>query len=381
MSKYNYLVYGAGRQGTAAVYDLALNCEAKHISIVDPDQEARLTAYNRLLKLLGDSWVGKDCPIVFHEKIDPHHLGGFHAALCCSPYSTIMELMKKTAEKKVPFCDLGGNPDVVAQQRQYAEANSIETGIAPDCGVSPGLTNIIAAHLISLYQVDQLAVRCGGIPYRPPRNAFLYKLTFDPAGLISEYSGQVPIICDGELKMIPALSICDSFGEYECFPTSNNSPAVVEWLLKQGIKDYEYRTIRYPGHLEKVLKDWKGEGYLSGDEEKDAELIESLKEDRKLKYNPESDRDRIILSVVGYKSGRLRKQWGYSFDFPSDLKTRFSAMEMTTSWGITLVAYHMAKENCNFHGPGFFGVRTPEQFMDGGWVIDQLSDRMEGATL
>ena len=371
--EYNYLVYGSGRQGTAAVYDLVKNCEAKHISVVDPDKEAIATANSRLTKLLGEDMKGV---VFFHEDMPSNSLGGFHAALSCAPYRFNFELMEKTVEQKVPFCDLGGNPEVVAKQQAFSSQKNISA--APDCGVSPGLSNMIISYLVKTHYVDQVIVRCGGIPLNPSKkNPLSYKLTFDPAGLISEYSGKVPIIRNRKIEYIDALSSVGTFGEFECSPTSNNSPVVVKWLLDQGIKDYEYMTLRWPGHWAEVKK-WKEEGYLCGDAEKDEELLERLRADKKLKYNPDTDRDRIIMSVVGYKDGALREQWGYSFDLHSDKETKFSAMEMTTSWGITIVAHHMAQRNEGFGGAGFTGVLTPEQFMDGGWVIGQLRKRMEG---
>ena len=373
--KYNYIVYGAGRQGTAAIYDLAKNCEAQHINVIDPSQDAIVASFKKLSPLLGDEWLGDGGRIFYDKSIQDNHLGGFHAALCCAPYSATFDIMKKITAAKVPFCDLGGNPEVVAQQKQYTENRA---GFVSDCGISPGLSNIIAAHLIKSHGVDQLIVRCGGIPNKPSKkNPFHYKLTFDPQGLISEYSGQVPFIMDGQLTFVEALSIVDHFGEFEGSPTSNNSPGVVEWFLEQGIKDYEYRTLRWPGHWVEVKKQWKGQGYLCGDAEKDTELLELLKTDKKLQYNSETDKDRLILSVVGYKSGDIREQWGYSFDLHADPETKFSAMEMSTSWGITLVAHTLAKRNEGFAGVGFTGFMTPEQFMDGGWVINQLRKRME----
>lgn len=379
--KYNYLVYGAGRQGTAAVYDLVKNCEAKHVSVVDPDNDALAKALKRLSLLLGEDVIKNT--VRFHKNIEDNLLGGFHVALSCAPYKNNLKIMQKVISYGVPFCDLGGNPDVVAQQKNFIEAidtEGINVSVAPDCGVSPGLSNIIATYLIKTFHADQIIVRCGGIPLKPPSatgpDGLHYKFTFDPAGLISEYSGAVPTIKDGKLVYVDALSSVDHFGEFECAPTSNNSPAVVQWMLDQGVKDYEYRTVRWPGHWSEIKK-WQFAGYLCGNADKDQELLDDLRRDKKYAYDPDRDRDRLIMSVVGYKDGLIREQQGYSFDLHSDKTTKFSAMEMTTSWGITIVGYHIAKQNEGFQGPGFIGLQTPEQFIDGGWVIGQLTKRME----
>src|SRR5262245_35567958 len=37
MNDHAYVVFGAGRQGTAAVHDLATNCDARGVLVVEPD--------------------------------------------------------------------------------------------------------------------------------------------------------------------------------------------------------------------------------------------------------------------------------------------------------------------------------------------------------
>ena len=53
MERYHYTVFGAGRQGTAAIHDLVLNCEADGVLVVEPDSVRRKGAAARLAKLLG----------------------------------------------------------------------------------------------------------------------------------------------------------------------------------------------------------------------------------------------------------------------------------------------------------------------------------------
>jgi saccharopine dehydrogenase-like NADP-dependent oxidoreductase len=249
----------------------------------------------------------------------------------------------------------------------------------PDCGVSPGLSNILAVHCARVHGCDEVHVRCGGLPLERPDasvNPLLYKLVFSPWGLISEYSGSVPVIRDKQLASVEALSVVERFEEgLEAAPTSNNSPQVVEYLRSIGVREYDYMTLRYDGHWG-LVRGWQALGFLAGDPARDRELSERLERDPVLRYDEKRDRDRLILSVRGTRSGAgLERGFGYRLDVAADRKTRFAAMELTTCWGITLVAHHMASGRGKPRG-----FATPERFVDTTWVIAELERRLESLT-
>ena len=375
---HKYVVFGAGRQGTAAIHDLLVNCEADHVRVAEPDARAAGTAQARLRSLCGSVAERVD----FVATASASDLAGADVALSCAPYRFNPELTELALRCGVAFCDLGGNPQTVARQREVAERAQARTPVVPDCGVSPGLSNILAVHLATVHGADRIQVRCGGIPSTETAavNPLKYKLLFDPQGLISEYSGMVPVIRDGRLEHVEALSVVEPFdaGRYECSPTSNNSPQVVEYLRSLGVREYDYMTIRYPGHWS-IVRHWRDEGFLRGDAEADGRLLARLASDPALHYAPQADRDRMILSVqgsapTGSDPAMFRKHLGYSIDLPADAATRFSAMELTTSWGITIVAHFLARNRGTPTLPT--GFATPEQFMDTSWTIDKLARRI-----
>lgn len=369
MSKYRYVVFGAGRQGTAAIHDLVRHCEAKSVLVVEPD-EARLAAAKERI----DGILAKDArSIGWTTSAGVAELVGAHGVLSCATYQANVELTRLALDARVPFTDLGGNDEVVARQEELAKKAS--TPVVPDCGVSPGISNIVAVHCAKAHGCDEVHVRCGGLPLVRPdaaKNPLQYKLVFSPWGLISECSGDVPVIRAGKLAFVPALSITEEFdAEHECSPTSNNSPQVVEYLARQGVATYDYMTIRYKGHWDR-LRGWKTLGFLRRDAERDAELVRLLEKDRVLRYDPKKDRDKLILRVQGSKSASgMRRGVEYRFDVAADPATKFSAMELTTSWGITIVAHHIAS------GRGKpKGFATPERFVDTEWVIAEVERRL-----
>lgn len=370
MKGYRYTVFGAGRQGTAAVHDLILNCEAQTVLVVEPDAARRREAAARLKKLLGQR-AGR---IQLQPAADRSDLKGTHAVLSCAPYAANPMLTKLALSAGVAFTDLGGNPEVVrAQQRLSARAKS---AVVPDCGVSPGLTNILAVHCARVHGCDQVEVRCGGLPLDrpdPAHNPLQYKLVFSARGLLSEYSGAVPVIRSGRLGNVPALGVVEEFdADHESSPTSNNSPQVVEYLRECGVRDYNYMTVRYKGHWQ-LVQGWRALGWLCGDEMRDAELARLLEQDPVLHYEPQRDRDKLMLRVRGARrDSPLQRGFEYSLTAVADRRTRFSAMELTTSWGITIVAHHIAS------GRGApRGFATPERFVDTEWTLGELERRLK----
>lgn len=369
MSGYRYAVFGAGRQGTAAIHDLVTFCEAEAVIVVEPDAARRKAAGERLAKLL----KRRASALTFAASADDQSLKRAHALLSCAPYSANVALTKRSLALDVPFLDLGGNPETVAEQEKLARKRS--TPVVPDCGVSPGISNVLAVHCAREHGCDEVHVRCGGLPLELPdraENPLTYKLVFSPWGLISEYSGAVPVIRRGKSSSVEALSVVERFADgLEASPTSNNSPQVVDYLRSLGVREYDYMTLRYDGHWG-LVQGWKTLGFLRGDEARDRELATRLENDAVLHYDPKRDRDRLILSVRGSRAENgLRRTFDYHFDVAADTRTKFAAMELMTAWGITIAAHHIAS------GKGApKGFATPERFVDTTWFLAEVEKRL-----
>lgn len=369
MSPYRYVLFGAGRQGTAAIHDLVLNCEAQSVLVVEPDAARLAAAKARLAGLLGK----RASSLTWARKASVADLRGAHGVLSCATHHANVRLTELALAAGVPFTDLGGNDETVARQEALARKRAVP--VVPDCGISPGISNIVAAHCAKVHGCDEVHVRCGGLPLvrpDPAANPLQYKLVFSPWGLLSEYSGAVRRIRKGKVDTWPALSVTEEFdAEHESSPTSNNSPQVVCHLAECGVRTYDYMTIRYKGHWD-LVRGWKALGFLRRDEARDAQLVELLERDPVLRYDPKTDRDKLILRVQGSKRAHgLTRGFEYRLDVAADTRTKFSAMELTTCWGITIVAHHMAS------GRGApKGFSTPERFVDTGWVITEVERRL-----
>src|SRR3989344_1860618 len=360
MSKYRTTVFGAGGMGIPTVFDQAQFCETKWINLVDPNWDRLHHAMKVLPDLLGKELSNK---ISYFQKASALVWDKVDVAISCAPHAANMELTKQAMEFGVPFCDLGGCGHVVEEQEKLAQ--DAKTAIVPDCGVSPGIADILAVHLVKYYGLKQIRVRCGGNPARrpdPETNPLLYKLIYNAEGLASGYSGWCYEIEDSVLIQVPAVGYVERFDdEFESAPTSHHSRFSIEHLIALGVEKYDYQTLRYHGHYAELTKGgWRHtcDPHL---------LAERFQNKPELVFNRNFDVDRMTL-VVEDVSGTL----SYRYDLYSDLVTKFTAMELMTSWGISIVAHHMAS------GKGKpDGFAMPQEFVDSVWFIEQLNRRQD----
>src|SRR6185295_10705748 len=118
---FSYVVFGAGRQGTAAVHDLVLNCESKRVLVIEPDAARSKAAAGRLKKLLGK----RASQLAFNSAASAKDLGGADVVLSCAPYAVNFAITRMALDARVAYCDLGGNPATVAAQEKLAAKHKV----------------------------------------------------------------------------------------------------------------------------------------------------------------------------------------------------------------------------------------------------------------
>src|SRR5690606_3422774 len=104
------------------------------------------------------------------------------------------------------FCDLGGNTEIVLRQKEL-DGRARERGVSviPDCGVAPGMVNILAEH--GIRQLDRpraVRIKVGGLPQnpRPPLN---YQVVYSMEGVLDYYTTRSWVLRDGEPVQVEAL--------------------------------------------------------------------------------------------------------------------------------------------------------------------------------
>ena len=247
----NYLLLGAGLQGTAIAFDLLNQApETAGLVAVDADR-ARLDA---LTARLADDRLTTVCADVRDLEALGPLMNAADVAVSAVNYWFNADLAEMAVAGGAHFLDLGGNNDVVAREFELND-RAAERGVTiiPDCGLAPGLAGILGYWLVDgLARTEHLRLRVGGLPAEPlpPLN---YKVVFSVQGLINEYIEPAVVIRDGRLKTVPSLSELETltfpepFGELEAFQTSGGTSTLPK-TLEGRIPFLDYKTIRYKGH-------------------------------------------------------------------------------------------------------------------------------------
>ncbi len=121
--------------------------------------------------------------------------------------------------------------------------------VITDCGVAPGMSNLILGYYDAQMTIQSFACYVGGLPKKrvPP---FEYKAPFSPVDVIQEYIRPARLVENGRVVTKPALSetekiFFDKAGELEAF----NTDGLRSLVYTMGhIPDMKEKTLRYPGH-------------------------------------------------------------------------------------------------------------------------------------
>lgn len=264
---YRYLILGAGRQGTAAAYDLARFGEAEVIFLADAHLAVAEQAAERLTHLLRQPLI-KAIPLdVSDRQALIATLQNVDGAISAVPYQYNLSITEAAIAARTHLCDLGGNTQIVLTQLTLDNsARRAGISVVPDCGMGPGLNTILGAYVIELLDKPfEVRLYDGGLPQnpQPPWN---YSLTFNINGLTNEMDGEAIYLRDGRITYVPTLSEPEliefpPLGLLEADVTSGGT-STAPWTYEGKLQRYEVKTLRYPGHFE-WLRAYKTLGLFS----------------------------------------------------------------------------------------------------------------------
>jgi lysine 6-dehydrogenase len=369
-----FLVLGAGMMGSAAAYDLA------HAS---PDNEVVLTDINLQKATQSAKTIGGN---IHPRRIDVNNhadlvevMTGCAAVISAVTYSVNVQVTRAAIEAGVHLCDLGGNNEVVRRQLGLDnEAKARGITVLPNCGLAPGLINILAVSGSKQFdELDSIHLRVGGLP-RHPRPPLNYQIVFSVEGLINEYTEQAEVIREGEVRHIDSMAeletlrFPDPFGELEAFTTSGGLSTLPHYFAGK-VKNLDYKTIRYRGHCErfKTLIDLgfaTSEPMMVGGSVKtNREFFADLLR-KKLDFG---DKDVVLArATLTGKHGNAMKTLVYEFVDYFDDQSSITAMMRTTAYPTSIIAMMMARGEITARG-----VMPPELCVPGDSLITELGKR------
>lgn len=122
-----------------------------------------------------------------------------------------------------------------------------------DCGVAPGMGNIILGYYNEQLNITDFECLVGGLP-KIKKWPFAYKAPFSPIDVIEEYTRPARYVENGCIVTREALSDVEQV-EFEGVGTleSFNSDGLRSLLFTMShIKNMKEKTLRYPGHVEYI---------------------------------------------------------------------------------------------------------------------------------
>src|SRR5690242_3480168 len=248
------LVLGAGLQGSACAYDLLQNPDVTEVRLADLN-------VSHIADFLAPYSGARLFPTPLDVRDREAVLGVMResdAVMSAVPYYFNLELATLAVEAGTNFCDLGGNTEIVFEQKQLdAKARAKHISVIPDCGLAPGMVNILAQLGIErLDTVRSVRIFVGGLPQHPepPLN---YQIVYSLEGVLDYYTTLSWVLRDGKRTQVRALSelepvqFGDGVGTLEAFHTAGGL-STMAFRYEGKIPEMEYKTLRYPGHAERM---------------------------------------------------------------------------------------------------------------------------------
>ncbi len=254
------------------------------------------------------------------------------AVVSSLPYF-LNEYLAKAA-KATSACYFDLTEDTSVSDTIRALSLGASSAFVPQCGLAPGFIGIVANNLMQDFEIcHQAKLRVGALP-QCADNALQYSLTWSTDGLINEYGNLCKAIESGKPTLLKPLQGLESIQldgcDYEAFNTSGGIGSLGE--LYQGKVDVlNYKTIRYPGHCEKI-KFLMNDLLLNEDRPTLKRILE--------KAIPKTYQDVVVIyvSVNGIRQGELSEKSYLKKLYPITIRgLEWSAIQASTASGICSV--------------------------------------------
>ena len=367
------LVLGAGLQGSACAYDLLQRPEVERVTLADVNP-ARLPAF---LKKKKDKRLVTARFDVKQAARLRRLMRGHEAVMNALPYYFNYPVAKAAVRAGLHYADLGGNTEIVQKQKTlHAAAQKQRVSVIPDCGLAPGMVNIIAAEGIRrVGDAQTVKIFVGGLPQKPepPLN---YQIVYSLEGALDYYTTPSWVLRGGRPERVDALSELESVefpspvGALEAFHTGGGI-STMPWAYSGKVQTMEYKTLRYPGHVA-IMRPIRELGLLAlgavnvkGTKVVPRDAFIATVSPQLTKAN---GRDLVALRVeVTGRSGR-RVAWQL-LDY-YDEATGISAMMRTTGYSLAITGLMQVDGRITATG-----VHTPDEAVPFRAYVDEMKKR------
>lgn len=358
--KHKAIVLGCGMVGSTMARDLAADTDFD-VSIADLSDQSlqKLNSNSSIHTIQADL----SDPIVIRKTIEP-----FDLVLGALPSRFGLQALRTVIEAKKPYCDISFMPEDATELNGLAVKNNVTAVV--DCGVAPGLSNMILGYVDSLLDETTLAeIYVGGLP-KAKEWPYQYKAPFAPSDVIEEYTRPSRIVENSKVITKEALSEPELMdlphaGTLEAF----NTDGLRSLIHTMNIPDMIEKTLRYPGHCE-LMKIFRETGLFDKNEiEVNGVKVRPLDVTSKLlfqkwRYEKGEEEFTVMRVRVSGKHQGLSVVHTYDLYDEYDHETHTSSMSRTTAFPATIVGRMLVRGELKEPGvfppeklspqPGFF---------------------------
>ncbi|HNE93091.1 MAG TPA: saccharopine dehydrogenase C-terminal domain-containing protein [Chitinophagaceae bacterium] len=237
------LVVGAGMVGSAMALDLSKKY-AVTVADINSTNLNKIQQKNNAIQIISLD--------VTDETALTNCIVNFNFVVCAVPGFLGFKTLRTIINTGKSVVDISFFPENALELDALAKQKNV-TAIV-DCGVAPGMGNIIVGYQNTQMQINNFECLVGGLP-KIKKWPFNYKAPFSPIDVIEEYTRPARYIENGNLVVKPAMSDIehiemDGVGTLEAF----NSDGLRSLIYTMPhITNMKEKTLRYPGHIEKII--------------------------------------------------------------------------------------------------------------------------------
>jgi saccharopine dehydrogenase-like NADP-dependent oxidoreductase len=267
------------------------------------------------------------------------------AVISSLPYFLNSYVAQAAKAQAAHYFDLTEDTSITAVVK--AIAADATTAFVPQCGLAPGFISIVANSLMQEFEECHRAqLRVGALPQRSSHSLH-YSLTWSTDGLINEYGNPCHAIEKGTdvlVAPLEGLELIQMDGcEYEAFNTSGGLGSLGE-TYRGRVQYLNYKTLRYPGHCEKIR-------FLMNDLKlnENREILKQILE----KALPKTYQDMVLVyvSIEGMMDGVFTEKSYIKKIYPHTIcNMEWSAIQVSTAAGVCSVVDLVLSQKKQYSG-------------------------------
>ena len=323
----NIIVLGAGLVGGVMATDLSKNHEVTSVDI----------SQKNLDKLAGINTI---CADVSDTSTLQNLIKDFDLVVGAVPGFMGYKMMKDVIESGKNIIDISFYPEDPFGLDELAKEKGVVAVM--DCGVAPGMGNIIFGHHNSQMQITDYECLVGGLPEKREW-PYEYQAVFSPIDVIEEYIRPARYVQNSHIITKEALSDTEliEFDEIGTLESWNSDGLRSLIKTMDHVPNMIEKTLRYPGCVE-YLKVLRESGFFSYDEvEVNGNMIRPIDVTSKLLFPKwemkEGDKDFTVMRII-MKGTENGEEVTYQYNLLDRFQDGTISMARTTGFTCTAVA-------------------------------------------